>query len=58
MIARGLHGANNDVRYNPQRDDIKDESRQQPGRGAVVAASPLPEKEGSELYEIVQRAEG
>ena len=58
MIARGSHGANDDVWYNPQRDDVKDEPRQQPGRGAVIAARPLPKEERSELHEIVQRAEG
>ena len=51
------HGCNNDVRDQPQRDYIEDESRKQPRRGAVVATGPLPEEEGSELHKIVQRAE-
>lgn len=51
------HGGNYDVRDEPQWDHIKNESRQQPRGGAIVAAGPLPEEEGSELYEIVQRAE-
>jgi hypothetical protein len=52
-----LHSGNDDVRDKSQRDYIKNESRQQPRRGAVVAAGPLPEEEWSELYEIIQRAE-
>lgn len=51
------HSGNDDVRDEPQWDYIKDESRQQPRRGTIVAAGPLPEEEGSELHEVVQCTE-
>jgi hypothetical protein len=55
--ASGSHGPNNDVWNNPQRNRIEDESRQEPCRGTIIATGPFSEEEGSELHDIVQRAE-